>query len=144
VFVFVFVFVFVRVRVRVFRERNQHTIPTDAHSMLDYERLDVYQCALRFAALSFRTLETMPRGHAEISDKLRRATMSIPLNIAEGAGKTTYNDRARYHATARGSAMECAAIFDLLRMQALVEPPTADEAKSLLERLVAMLTRMCW
>ena len=40
--------------------------------------------------------------------------------------------------------MECAAIFDLLRMQPLVEPATADEAKSLLERLVAMLTRMCW
>jgi hypothetical protein len=39
--------------------------------------------------------------------------------------------------------MECAAIFDLLRMQAFVEPPTADEAKSLLERLVAILTRMC-
>jgi four helix bundle protein len=128
--------VFVFVRVRVFRERNQHTALTDTHSMLDYERLDVYQCALRFAA--------MPPGRAEISDQLRRATMSIPLNIAEGAGKTTYKDRARYHETARGSAMECAAIFDLLRMQALVEPPTADEAKSLLERLLAMLTRMCW
>jgi hypothetical protein len=86
VFVFVFVRVRVRVRVRVFGERNQHTVLTDAHSMLDYQRLDVYQCTLRFAALSFRTLEAMPRGHAEISDQLRRATMSIPLNIAEGAG----------------------------------------------------------
>jgi hypothetical protein len=52
-------------------------------------------------------------------------------------------DRARYHATARDSAIQCAAIFDLLRMQALVEPATADEAKSLMVRLVPMLTRMC-
>ena len=85
----------------------------------------------------------MPRGHAELCDQLRRATISIPLNIAEGAGKPTDKDRSRYHAIARGSAMECAAIVDLLHMQALVTPASAAEAKSLLVRLVAMLTRMC-
>ncbi len=111
--------------------------------MLDYERLDVYQCALRFAALSFQVLETMPRGHAELSDQLRRATISIPLNIAEGAGKTTDRERARYHAIARGSAMECAAIFDLLRLQALVPPETAATAKALAVRMVSMLSKMC-
>jgi four helix bundle protein len=111
--------------------------------MLDYERLDVYQCSLQFAALSFRILGAVPRGHAELSDQLRRATTSIPLNIAEGAGKTTLEDRARYHAAARGSAMECSAIIDLLRMQGLAEQATAEEAKSLLVRLVAMLTRLC-
>jgi four helix bundle protein len=111
--------------------------------MLDYERLDAYQCALRFAALSFQILENMPRGHAELSDQLRRATISIPLNIAEGAGKTTDKDRSRYHAIARGSAMECGAIVELLRMQALAEPAIAADAKSLLVRLVAMLSKMC-
>jgi four helix bundle protein len=111
--------------------------------MLDYERLDVYQCALRFAALSFQILENLPRGHAELSDQLRRATISIPLNIAEGAGKPTTRDRRRYHAIARGSAMECAAIVDLLRMQSLIEPEVASEAKALSVRLVAMLSKMC-
>jgi four helix bundle protein len=111
--------------------------------MLDFERLDVYQCALRFAALSFQILENMPRGHGELSDQLRRATISIPLNIAEGAGKPTEGDRARYHAIARGSAMECAAIVDLLRLQSLVQPAVADEAKTLLVRVVSMLTKLC-
>ena len=90
--------------------------------MLDDEKLDVYQCALRFAALAFQVLERMPRGNAELSDQLRRATLSIPLNIAEGAGKPTDKDRSRFHAIARGSAMECGAILDLLLLQALVEP----------------------
>ena len=111
--------------------------------MLDFERLDVYQCALRFAALSFQILESMPRGHGELSDQLRRATISIPLNIAEGAGKPTEGDRARYHAIARGSAMECAAIVDLLRLQSLVQSAVADEAKALLVRVVSMLTKLC-
>jgi len=111
--------------------------------MLDYERLDVYQCALRFAALTFRILEAISRPQPDLSDQLKRAATSIPLNIAEGAGKTTAKDRARYLATARGSAMECGAIFDLLQLQGLIEKGIAEEGKGLLERLVAMLSRMC-
>jgi four helix bundle protein len=110
--------------------------------MLDHEKLDVYQCALRFAALVFQILQKIPRGHSEFADQLRRATISIPLNIAEGAGKPT-EDRSRFNAIARGSAMECGAILDVLHLQTLVEPQTFTEAKSLLVRLVAMLTKMC-
>jgi four helix bundle protein len=126
------------------RETAQPSRPSaDIEDMLDYERLDVYQCALQFAALSFQIIEGMPRGHGELSDQLRRATISVPLNIAEGAGKTTDRERARYHALARGSAMECAAIVDLIRLQALVETETAATAKALCVRIVSMLSRMC-
>jgi hypothetical protein len=38
--------------------------------------------------------------------------------------------------------MECGAIVELLRMQALAEPAIAADAKSLLVRLVAM-SKMC-
>ena len=111
--------------------------------MLDHEKLDVYQCALRFAAIAFDILQSLPRGHSELADQLRRATVSIPLNIAEGAGKPTDKDRGRFNAIARGSAMECSAILDLLLLQALAKPQVVDEAKSLLVRLVAMLSKMC-
>ena len=82
-------------------------------------------------------------GHSELTDQLRRATISIPLNIAEGAGKPTDKDRSRFHALARGSAMECGAILDIMHLQALAEPKTLTEAKALLVRLVAMLSKMC-
>ncbi len=111
--------------------------------MLSHERLDVYQCALRFASLSFRVLETTARGQSELSDQLRRATLSIPLNIAEGTGKPAHGERARYYAIARGSAMECAAIVDLLRLLGAITEATASEAKVALERIVAMLTKLC-
>ena len=101
------------------------------------------QCSLQFAALVFEILEKVPRGHAELSDQLRRATISVPLNIAEGTGKTSNRERARFHAIARGSAMECAATIDLLRLQALVDPDPADTAKGLCNRVVSMLSRMC-
>jgi four helix bundle protein len=68
--------------------------------------------------------------------------MSIPLNIAEGSAKPDGLDRRRYHAIARGSAMECAAIFDVARL--LGDSPAAAlaEGKALLVRVVEMLSRM--
>jgi len=112
--------------------------------MFDYERLDAYQCSLRFAALAFQIIEALPRGNSHLADQLRRATMSIPLNITEGSGKTTDKDRRRYNAIARGSAMECGAILDVLRIQnpSLGADAEIEEAKRLLVRTVSMLSRM--
>ena len=55
--------------------------------MLDHERLDVYQRAIEFLAIAFAVADRVPRGYAALADQLRRAAMSIPLNIAEASGK---------------------------------------------------------
>ena len=44
----------------------------------------------------------------------------IPLNIAEGNGKFSTIDRARFLEIARGSALECAACLDVLAVRKLV------------------------
>ena len=80
--------------------------------MLSHERLDAYQIAIQFLAWSNEVIEALPRGTASLSDQLRRASLSIPLNIAEAVGKTGKADRQRFFAIARGSALECAAIVD--------------------------------
>jgi hypothetical protein len=55
--------------------------------MMSYEKLDVYQCSIQFLAKAIRLIDEFPRGgHSAITDQLKRAAMSIPLNIAEGAG----------------------------------------------------------
>ena len=111
--------------------------------MLDHERLDVYQLSIQFLAIAFALVETSPRGFAELRDQLRRAATSIPLNIAEGSGKLDGPDRSRYYAIARGSAMECGAILDVLRLLSPAPNPSLDEGKRLLVRVVEMLSKMC-
>ncbi|QQO54339.1 MAG: four helix bundle protein [Thiohalocapsa sp. PB-PSB1] len=44
----------------------------------------------------------------------RRASQAIALNMAEGNGKATSGDRRRSFESARGSALECAAMQDVL------------------------------
>jgi four helix bundle protein len=112
-------------------------------SPLDFERLDVYRCAIDSLALAVRITAHMPRGHADLRDQLRRASTSIPLNVAEACGKTGSADRAQYHAIARGSAFECAAILDVLLRFGAVAPEDAEQGKILLSRAVAMLSKMC-
>ena len=111
--------------------------------MLSFQRLHVYECAIEFLALAFRILAKLPRGHAGIADQMRRAALSIPLNIAEGAGRTTKPDAARHYGIARGSAMECAAIIDALVLLNIVDASEREAALVFLGRIVAMLTKMC-
>ena len=111
--------------------------------LLDFERLDVYRCAIEFLALAVQITAHIPRGHANLRDQLRRASTSIPLNIAEASGKTGGADRARFHAIARGSALECAAILDVLQLLHATTPDHTTQGKLLLSRVVAMLSKMC-
>jgi len=53
---------------------------------LHHEQLDAYQAAIEFLALATRILARYPKGTGTLADQLRRASLSIPLNIAEGYG----------------------------------------------------------
>jgi len=108
--------------------------------MLDYEKLDVYQCAIEHLSCVFKWLARLPRGHSALADQWRRAAMSIPLNIGEGAGKTSVADRAHCNGIARGEAMECGAILDVVGLL-----PDVDlvGGKQLVVRIVEILTKMC-
>ena len=111
-------------------------------NFFDHDRLDVYRLSIEYVADAFdisRSLEGLYR-HAQ--DQWLRAAQSIPLNIAEGNGKRSLKDRARFLDIARGSALECAAIQDVLVVSGGLSRETDHKLKSRLVRIVAMLTRM--
>jgi len=74
--------------------------------------------------------------------RLDRASTSVPLNIAEGNGKFSTVDRARFLEIARGSALECAACLDVLAVRKLVAAERILPAKERLVRIVNMLMGM--
>ncbi len=108
-----------------------------------FERLEVYQYAVRFLTLASRAAASFPRGHAGLADQLRRAALSIILNIAEAVGWSGPDDARRQFAIARGSAMECAAIVDACRVLDLLEPEQLNDARAVLLSIVRMLSKMC-
>ncbi len=104
----------------------------------DHEKLEVYQAALTFCGWSGELLGTIA-AKAAAKDQLDRASTSIPLNIAEGNGKFSQRDRARFFEIARGSALECAACLDVLVVRRLTTEDQIAGGKEELVHIVRML-----
>ena len=108
----------------------------------DHENLDVYKAAIDFVALIDEIVEDLPRGRGYLADQLQRAATSVPLNIAEGAGEFSGNEKARFYRIAKRSATECAAILHVCRRVGLVEEPRYAVSRELLVRIVSMLIQL--
>jgi four helix bundle protein len=104
----------------------------------DHEKLDVYREAIGFCGWVGEFLSVVS-AKAAAKDQLDRASTSVPLNIAEGNGKFSYRDRARFLEIARGSALECAACLDVLVARKLATEEQIIVAKEQLTKIVQML-----
>jgi four helix bundle protein len=115
--------------------------PGEPATRFDCERLDVYRVAVEFQAFAAR-LSANRRLGATLRNQLDRASVSVVLCIAEGAGRRTARDKAHFFTIARGSASESAAILDLLAARCLLSDPDCRRGRGLLLRIVGMLTRL--
>ncbi len=111
-------------------------------SHFDHEKLHVYSAAIELVVLIDTVVEHFPRGRAYLADQLHRAGTSVPLNIAEGAGEYSSNEKSRFYRMAKRSATECAAIFDICKRLQLMEDARYLEGRELLIRIVSMLTKL--
>jgi four helix bundle protein len=107
--------------------------------MFGFQRLDAYQAATSFLAEAAKLAVKVPRGQGDLADQLRRAALSVPLNIAEGSGKFS-REAIRFYTIARGSALECVAILDALASLGMIEDSELAPGRAFLDRVVATLT----
>ena len=104
----------------------------------DHEKLDAYNESIAFCGWVGEFLNGIS-AKAAAKDHLDRASTSVPLNIAEGNGKYSSADRARFFEVARGSAVECAACLDVLVVRKLATAEQIAPRKEQLVKIVQML-----
>ena len=107
--------------------------------MFNFERLDAYQYAIAFVRIALPLTRKPPAGFASVVEQLRRAAASIPLNIAEGSGRFG-NDGRRFYTIARGSALECASILDVLEPLEFASAEQLIKMRELLRGVVRTLS----
>lgn len=72
-----------------------------------YEDLKAWQSAMELVTVIYQATEQFPPTELYgLSSQLRRAAVSIPSNIAEGKGRFSDRDLARFLGQARGSLCE--------------------------------------
>ena len=107
----------------------------------DFRDLIVWQRAMQLVEASHALASSFPRtGTSGLADQLRRATMSIPANIAEGHGRRHRAEYLRYLGVARGSLMEAQTHLELAKRLDFADSTRIQGALSLCDEISRMLT----
>jgi four helix bundle protein len=95
------------------------------------------------AILVLELVRRAPSSVRALTDQTVRAATSVPLNLAEGAGRRG-RDRLHHWRIAYGSALEARTALELLVATGCVDVETAATADALLDRVAAMAWRLVY
>jgi four helix bundle protein len=108
-----------------------------------HRSLIVWQRAVQLSCACYRAAKKLPHSERfELGAQLRTACISVTANIAEGKGRRTKTDYARFLAMARGSAREVDSHLQLALALDFLQPSDVTEAEALADEVMRMLTAM--
>jgi four helix bundle protein len=116
--------------------------------MFGFEKLDVYKEAKGFNLDIRRSVLINEKLDRVSKDQLRRASMSIMLNIAEGSSRFSNADERNFYVIARGSIFECVSILELLCAEQIISNEQqkhfyyrAEVISKMLFKMISRLTK---
>jgi four helix bundle protein len=105
-----------------------------------YRELLVWQKGIGLSVLVYRLSKQFPREETHgLSRQMRRAAVSIPSNIAEGAGRLNTQEYKQYLGVARGSSFELQTQLTIARELGFGEIEQLREAESACDEIGRML-----
>ncbi|MFL5608569.1 MAG: four helix bundle protein, partial [Gemmatimonadaceae bacterium] len=105
--------------------------------------LEAYQVAKQLAIEVYNVAAQLPMTERfELSRQLRRAAVSVGSNVAEGCGRSTRPDFARFLDDALGSAYELEFQLELCIECGLAPRTESERAVETARRVQQMLTRL--
>jgi four helix bundle protein len=110
---------------------------------LNHQQLDVYSAARQFAQECYRFSRHLPQDERfNMVQQIRRAALSVVLNIAEGASRKSELERKRFFEISRGSLIEIDAAFDVAEGLGYFSGFDQRLLSELVNRTFGMLTRL--
>ena len=81
---------------------------------LSHTKLDIFKVSKSFVLNCYRETKTFPPEEKfGIVQQIRRAALSVHLNVAEGCSRRSAAERKRFYEVARGSVIEIDAALDI-------------------------------
>lgn len=115
--------------------------------MRDYKKFTVWEKSYKFGLLIYSITKNFPKEEVYgITSQLRRAALSISLNIAEGANRSTEKDFRSFLYIAFGSGAEVETLLlfckDLNYISEKEHSQVADELKEIMKMLNAFIAKL--
>jgi four helix bundle protein len=81
---------------------------------LNHQKLEVYTVSKNFVLQCYKLTKQLPQDEKfGMISQIRRAALSVHLNIAEGSSRKSEPERKRYFEISRGSIIEIDAALDI-------------------------------
>jgi four helix bundle protein len=108
--------------------------------MKDFKKIQVWQKAHELVLRIYKVSVLFPKDELySLTSQIRRAASSIPANIAEGCGRDTQSELARFVHIASGSASELEYHLLLARDLGFIEESAYKELDSSVNEIKKML-----
>jgi len=112
-------------------------------SKFSFEKLDVWQKAKDVTLDIYRITSSFPKSEKfGLVSQLRRASVSVSSNIAEGASRTTAKDQARFYTIAYSSSVEILNQLIICSELGFVKKEDYKNLRAEIEHITAMLNRL--
>ena len=116
-------------------------MPDETKRGFNFEKLDVWQRAVDLAAFIYDVTGKFPSDERfGITSQMRRATVSVSSNIAEGSSRSSRQDFARFVELAVGSLYELVSQGFIAQKQGFLDEQVFQKLYSDSEELIRMLS----
>lgn len=112
----------------------------DGHNY-SFEKLEVWQKAREYVATIYKLTESFPDIEKfGLTSQLRRASVSIVSNIAEGTSRSSFKDQIRFTEIAYGSAIETYCQLIVSKDLGFIDSMNFETTKTVLNEITVKLS----
>lgn len=111
--------------------------------MYSFEKLDVWKKSKNFAVNIYQTTKSFPQEKKfGLISQIRRASISISSNIAEGSSRITRKEQRRFYTIAYSSAIEVLNQLIISKELELLDAETYKDLRNQIEHVTSMINRL--
>ncbi len=110
---------------------------------LAHTKMDVFKTSGEFVLHCYRETKVFPNDEKfSLTQQIRRAAISVHLNLAEGSSRKSLAERKRFYEISRGSIIEIDTTLDIAVELCYTNKEKLEHTGSLLVRTFQMLSKM--
>ena len=110
---------------------------------LNHKKLDVWKLSMDLILLIYKLTSKFPKEELfGLTSQVRRATVSICLNISEGSARKTAPDRRRFYEISRSSLVEVDSQIEVALMLSYITQSDITEIEKIANELFAKLSKL--